>query len=256
MYTIAVANEKGGVAKTTTVISIGAAFAEMGLRVLMIDLDPQSTLYLAFGLDPAKTRRTIGEALMRPPHILPIERDTSVEGLHLVPASSSLSVLERFLPTQKDYEIILREALKSSTLDYDFILLDCPSFLGSLTLNALTAADLLLVPTQAEYFSILGLRNLMSVVRQVRAHNNPRLTYRLVLTMFDQRTRMHRMLRERLQTAFHGGMFETSIEIDTKIRESAYSGKPVLFYATTSRAAREYRSLAQEIYQYARQVES
>jgi chromosome partitioning protein len=158
-----------------------------------------------------------------------------------------MTLAERFLPIRGSYEQILRTALRSASWSYDFILLDCPPFLGATTINALTASDMLVMPTQAEFFSINALRNMMSMVRRVRAQGNPQLTYRLLLTMFDRRNRIHRTLSEQLRTTFGNGVLDTIIETDTRIRESAIAGMPIIFHSPKTRSANQYRALAQEM---------
>ncbi len=132
--------------------------------------------------------------------------------------------------------------------------MDCPPFLGAVTLNALTAADLLLVPTQAEFFSIYALRNLMNLVRRIRTQYNPRLTYRLLLTMFDRRNRIHRTMAEQLRASFTSGVMQTTIDTDTKLRESPIAGVPIIQHAPKSRSAQQYRALAQEIIEYVKET--
>lgn len=253
MITIAISNEKGGVAKTTTTVSLGSALAEIGQSVLVVDLDPQANLTLALGLDPRSATRTVADALLASATLQDIVVPTAAQRLELAPSNSHLSLIERSLPARSDFEHLLRSALEQRPAPYDFILLDCPPSLGALTLNAFVAANLLLIPTQAEYFSIYALRNLMGWVRQVRAQYNPGLTYRMLLTLYDRRNRTHRALREQLHASFNNGVLETTIEVDTKLRESPIAGLPILHYAPKSRAASQYRALAQEIIEYVKE---
>ena len=134
--------------------------------------------------------------------------------------------------------------------------MDCPPYLGSVTTNAFAAANMLLIPTQSEYFSIYALRNLMDRIKQTREQINPQLTYRLLLTLFDKRNKIHRVLREQLQQNFPSGMFENIINIDTKLRESAIAGTPIIYHASSSRAAKQYRALAQEIIKYVEETKN
>lgn len=249
-YIIAVANEKGGVAKTTTTLSAGAALAEAGLRVLAIDLDAQANLSLALGVEPETVKQSIANIMLDSVPLGSICRPTSIEGLSLAPANSEIGLAERFLPMRKNYELTLVNLLQRDSNAFDIVLLDCPPFLGAVTTSALTAADLLIIPTQPEYFSIYALRNMMAAIRRVRTQNNPRLTYRMLLTMHDRRNRTHRNLTEQLHDNFGAGLFETTIDIDTKLRESPIVGTSVLTHAPKSRAAVQYRALAQEILQH------
>jgi chromosome partitioning protein len=252
-YTIAIANEKGGVAKTTTTLSLGAALAENGQKVLIVDLDPQANLSMAIGVQVPKLQISIKHVLLENASPTTAIQQTSIENLFILPATHDLSQCEHLMPERSGYVMTLRKILKGLS-GYDAILLDCPPFLGAITFNALAAADLLLVPTQAEYFSIAALRNLMNTLRQVRAEFNPRLTYRLLLTMFDRRNRIHRTLSEQLRTSFSSGIMTTVIEIDTKLREAPISGVPINMHAPKSRAALQYRALAQEISEYAKET--
>lgn len=250
MYTIAFSNEKGGVAKTTTTVSLGACLAEAGRKVLAVDLDPQSNLTLALGVEPARVTHSAASVLM---HNLPLRQaiqPSSFANLDLIPGSSETSQSERYLPARDRYEYLLRDAVQQAALEYDFVLMDCPPALGAVTLNALVASNLLLIPTQAEFFSIYALKNLMNWVRRVRSDYNPHLTYRLLLTLFDRRNRIHRLLSEQLRGNFNNGVLETVIEVDTKLRESPIAGAPIIFHAPKSRAAAQYRALAQEIIAY------
>lgn len=250
-YIIALSNEKGGVAKTTSTLSLGAALVESGKEVLLIDLDAQANLTLALGVDPEKTRRSIANVLLESATAASVSRETGVPGLDLIPSNSEMGLAERFLPIRQNYETILRQALRDhGGLYYDYILIDCPPFLGAVTYNALLAADMLLMPTQPEFFSIHALRNMMALVRRVRGQSNPHLTYRLLVTMYDRRNKTHRTLSEQLRTSFSSGVLDTIIETDTKLRESPIVGLPIIYYAPKSRAASQYRALAQEIIQY------
>ncbi len=246
-YTIAIANEKGGVAKTTTAVSLAGALVETGLRVLVIDLDPQSNLTLALGHIPHKEEITIANVLLNSENIANAITHTQIENLDLVPSNSELGVAERFLPVRKNYDTILRNSL-GGFLDYDYIILDCPPALGAVTLNALTAANLLMIPTQAEYFSAYALKNMMSAIRQVRSQNNPGMIYRILITMYDMRNRAHRTLKDQLITTFgQDGLLTTIVEVDTKLRESPIIGVPIMHYISNTRSAMQYRALAEEL---------
>jgi chromosome partitioning protein len=246
-YTIAIANEKGGVAKTTSAVSLAGALVEMGLRVLVVDLDPQSNLTLALGHIPHQKEVTIANVLLNSENISNAIVETQIENLDLVPSNSELGVAERFLPVRKNYDTVLKTSL-GGFLDYDYIIFDCPPALGAVTLNALTAANLLIIPTQAEYFSAYALKNMMSAIRQVRSQNNPTMIYRILVTMYDTRIRAHRTLREQLITTFgQDGLLNTIVEIDTKLRESPIIGIPIMHYVSKSRSALQYRALAEEL---------
>ncbi len=243
---IAITNEKGGVAKTTTALSLGAALAETGKTVLMIDMDAQANLTLGAGIQPAKVRRGISDVLMNSDSITSVSKGTAIEGLDIIPSNANMGLAERFLPIRPDHERILSQAIRTLP-NYDYVLIDCPPSLGAVTMNAMTAANLVIIPTQPEYFSIYGLRGVLAAVRRVRSQSNPSLNYRVLITMLDRRNRIHLTLSEQLRTTFTNGVYTTVIEIDTKLRESNVVGMPITQYMPKSRSAFQYRALAQEL---------
>jgi len=243
---IAISNEKGGVAKTTTTLALGGALVNAGHETLVIDLDPQANLTLGLGIPPSKVRRSIADVLLNSASLLSVSRETTIPGLDLIPSNAEMGMAERFLPVRQNYEFILQGVL-SIPLSYEFVLMDCPPSLGAVTFNALTAADFALIPTQPEYFSAHGLRSLMAFIRKIRSQSNPDLAYYVLITMMDRRNRIHRALNEQLQATFGEGLLQTVIEIDTKVRESTIAGTPITHYNPQSRSAQQYRALAQEI---------
>lgn len=248
-HIIAIANEKGGVAKTTTVISLGGALAQTGREVLLIDLDTQANLSLGLGVDPTRVRRSIADVLLNSASLLSVSRETSIPGLDLVPANAEMGLAERFLPVRQNYDQILKNVLQKNAAisAYQYIILDCPPSLGAVTTNALTAADFVIAPTQPEYFSAYGLRSLMAAIRRVRSQSNPNLAYYILVTMLDRRNRIHRTMLEQLLATFGDGLLKTVIEIDTKLRESTVAGLPITHYYPKSRSAGQYSALAQEL---------
>jgi chromosome partitioning protein len=249
MQIIAVANEKGGVAKTTTVISLGGALVQAGFTVIMIDLDTQANLSLGLGLTPSKIRRSVADVLLNSASLLSVSRETNVEGLDIIPSNADMGLADRFLPVRQNYEQVLKSAIMNSPgiSAYHFILIDCPPSIGSVTTNALNAANVVIAPTQPEYFSAIGLRSLLSAIRRVRGQDNPELVYYVLITMMDRRNRIHRTMCEQLQTTFHEGLFNTVIEVDTKLRESTVAGLPITHFFPRSRSAHQYSALAQEL---------
>ena len=253
-YTIAISNEKGGVAKTTTTISLGAALAEAGQRVLMIDLDPQANLTLATGLETNAVSVSSSNILVEAAPLLSAKQQTEIENLDIIPAHPNIDSAEQYLPIRTNYSATLRRAIdNASPLPYEYILFDCPPFLGAITQNALSAANLLIIPTQAEFFSAYALRNMMGMIRRVRQESNPDLAYRILITMLDRRNRTHRNIEEQLKNTFGKGLFETIIEIDTKLRESPIAGLPITQYKPNSRGSQQYHVLAQELMEYAKE---
>jgi len=253
IYKIAMSNEKGGVAKTTSTLSLGAALAEMNLRVLLIDLDPQANLSLALGLETGESNLTSANVLLENAALRAAVRKTEIRNLDLIPSSFRIESAEQFLPMRTHYLTTLRSALEADPLPYDYILFDCPPALGAITLNALSAADLLIIPTQAEYFSAYALRNMMGTIRRIRQEVNPSLAYRILVTLLDRRNRTHRNIFEQLQNTFGQGVFTTVIEVDTKLRESPIAGVPITHYRPNSRGSQQYRVLAQELIEYAKE---
>jgi chromosome partitioning protein len=246
--TIAVSNQKGGVAKTTTCLSLGACLAQMGKIVLLVDLDPQANLTLSMGLKPEELRHTVDDALLGNTSLVSVSRETSIFGLDIVPASPSLVLLDKILYGRQGYEFYLRNGLDMMGQGfYDLVLMDCPPSFGTLTLNALTAADLLIVPTQCEYFAARSLRRVIELVKLVREKTNPNLIYRVLVTMFDRRNRISRLIFEQMQQRIPDVMFKTIIEVDVKLKESPAFGKPITLYAPNTRGAQQYGALATEL---------
>lgn len=248
MTTIAVGNQKGGVAKTTTCLSLGACLAEMGRTVLLIDLDPQANLTLSMGLKPEELRHTISEALLGNTSLVSISRESDVFGLDIVPASRELTVIDKVLYGRKNYEFFLRRKLDGMDKNsYDFVLIDCPPYFGVLTLNALTAADLLIIPVQCEYYAMYALRQTIELAKMVRERTNPWLDYRVLVTMYDQRNKISQLMLAQMQQKLDRLLYNTVIEIDTKLKESPVFGKPITLYEPRTRSAQQYRALAKEL---------
>ena len=252
-YVIAVANQKGGVGKTTTVISLGGALVEMGKEVLLVDLDAQANLTLSAGCDPAKVHGSIADILLNSANLYSVSRETTISGLDLVPANSEMELAERFLPIRQSYEYVLQKSIDGRGI-YDYILLDCPPSVGAVTLNALAAANLLIIPTQPEYFSAHALHSMLATARRVRSQFNPVLAYRILITLFDQRNRIHCEFSDQLHSTFKDNLFGTVIQLDTKLRESAVVGLPITHYFNRTRGTLQYRALAQELVEYVQEA--
>lgn len=249
-YVVAIANEKGGVAKTTTALSVGGALSQESPSILLVDLDPQANLTMSLGFQPNALRGSVADVLLSDRKLSEICRGTRVTGLSLAPSNHDIAMAERYLDVRDNYERILQDAVAHSP-DFDYVLLDCPPALGPLTQSALTAADLLIIPTQCEYFSAHAVREVLFLVRLIRERLNPLLRYRLLLTMVDRRNRIHRHLEEQIRRAFGRAVFDTAIEVDTRLREGPLFAKPISAYAPESRAAEQYALLAKELKSYA-----
>lgn len=252
-HIIAIANAKGGVAKTTTTLSLGASLAEMGRKVLLIDLDPHANLTLSLGFKPASFERTVAGLLLGNDDLNGAIIPTNFRDLELVPSNHELNLAEPHLLVRANYMMLLDATLKDSQ-SYDTIIIDCPPTTGTLTKNALAAADLLIIPTQPEYFSAHALRDMLNLILAIRQENNPKLRYRILLTMVDKRNRIHRSLAEQIRTAFNEAIYDIEIEIDTRLRESAILGQPINQYSPESRAAIQYRALAEETGHYSNEL--
>lgn len=259
-HTIAISNHKGGVAKTTTCLSLGACLAEMSLRTLVVDLDPQADLTLSVGLDADELKWTMADLLepvvdgtwtgsWRESPPVEVIQPTGFEGLDILPADPRLASIERFLYDLDDYEMILAQILSAWQEGYDYILLDCPPSLGAYTLMGLTAAQNVLIPIQCEYFAARRLERLLEVVDAVQERTNPGLSCLLLATMYDKRNRICRSVLEKLRINFPERLFETVIGVDTRLRESPALGEPIILYAPRTRASRQYRQLAHELHQ-------
>ena len=248
---IAVGSQKGGVGKTTTSISLGASLAEMDQKVLLIDLDPQAHLTFAFGLEPERLRSMILEVILGNVPLMDVVHNTSLPSLDLVPAGEGLAVLERRLYDRPEYEYLLKTALEQvKPKSYDVIIIDSPPSVGTLMLNALTAAELLIIPTQCEYYAVRSMRRVLQLVRLVRDKTNPALAYRVLITMFDRQNRLANVLREQLSGWLEDGLLETFIEVDPEIREAAAVRQPITQYAPQAFGAVQYRQLARELMNY------
>jgi chromosome partitioning protein len=251
-YVITVANQKGGVAKTTTVASLCGAMVGKSNRVLAIDLDAQSDLSLALGVNPSQVQVSSADILIKSVEMGSALCSTEIPGLDLIPSNNKMEEVERYLPMRQDFQHTLSKALHRffALYPYDVAIIDCPPALGSVTANALAAAELLIIPTQPEYFSTHALRNMMTAIRQARMNGNPKLIYRILITMRDLRNRVHRDFNEQLWLTFGEGLFRTVIDVDTKLRESSIAGLPINYYKAKTRSSLQYQALAQELTAY------
>jgi chromosome partitioning protein len=248
---IAICHQKGGVAKTTTALGLAAAFVERGIETLAIDLDPQANLTFNVGLEPAKAPYSAADVLTGKIPLSRASMESVLPGLEIVPSNAAMLDIARWLYGMPAYEHLLRRALaEDHRAAYGAVLLDCPPSVGPITINALTAADLLIIPTQCEYYSIQALTDLFELVNVVRHHTNPPLAYRLLVTMFDGRGKFHASMLEQLREYFADGMLQTIIGFDTKLREAQAAGRPITVHAPRSRGAEQYRQLAEELYSY------
>ena len=243
---IAVLNQKGGVGKTTTAINLGAYLAKAGKNVLVVDFDPQGNATSGLGFSKESIETTSYDILFRPGEIITAIQKTATPHLSLIGTNAGLAAAEVELVSKSERELLLKKAL--SGLDYDYVLIDCPPALGLLTINALTAADELLIPVQAEYYALEGLSQLLTVMQRVRQGLNTRLELLgVVVTMFDSRTSLSDQVYKELQKHFGDKLFKTIIPRNVRLAEAPSYGKPVSEHDKWSKGARAYKQLAKEV---------
>ncbi|GAC1668033.1 MAG: ParA family protein [Candidatus Dormibacteraceae bacterium] len=245
---IAVVNQKGGVGKTTTAINLSAALAELGHQTMLVDLDPQANSTSGLGLDPSRARSNVYHLLMGESEVQEVALPTGVPGLTLVPSHIDLAGAEIEMATLEEREMLLRKALSMPKSGIECVIIDCPPSLGLLTLNALTAATSMLIPTQCEYFALEGLRHLMYTHQLVRSSLNPKLVIAgIVMTQFDARTTLSWDVLESVRRSYPNEVLTTLIPRNVRISEAPSHGKSVIEYDPTCRGAVAYRALAKEL---------
>ncbi len=245
---VSVANQKGGVGKTTTTVSLAAALAGLGKSVVLIDMDPQANATTGVGVDFRALPLTVYEVLVQDVPMEDVVAPTTIRNLYCVPASLDLAGAEVELVSMLARETRLREAMKGIREDYDFLVIDCPPSLGLLTVNGLVAAEELLIPIQCEYYALEGLGALLRNVDLIRRSLNPGLAILgFVLTMYDARTRLAAQVVEDVREHFGPEVFRTVIPRSVRLSEAPSFGQPIEFYAPMSRGAIAYRELAKEV---------
>ena len=246
MITIAVTNQKGGVGKTTTTINLGAYLAKAGKQVLLIDLDPQGNATSGLAIDKkAVEQKTVYELLRGEATAVDIVLATEQKNLYILPTTTTLAASEIELVNAQGREFVLKHALLNLT--YDYILIDCPPSLSLLTINAMTAADKVLIPVQTEFYALEGLGQLIDVVQRVRASVNPHLEILgVVMTMFNSRTSLSTAVKEELTKHFGAKVFNTAIPRNVRLAEAPSYGKTIADHDKWSKGARAYKALAKE----------
>lgn len=250
-HIVAVANQKGGVGKTTTCINLAASLVERGARVLLVDIDPQGNASTGLGIGPDQRQMTSYDVIIEQASIADVVQQTEIEGLLICPGNADLASTDIELVTNEKRSFLLHDALRAHAIDalaLDYILIDCPPSLSLLTVNALIAADAVLIPLQAEFFALEGLSQLMLTIREVRQTANPGLRVEgVLLTMHDARNRLSLQVEADVRETLGELVFKTIIPRNVRLSEAPSFAKPVLTYDSNSRGSEAYRALALEI---------
>ncbi|MFW5967035.1 MAG: ParA family protein [Persicimonas sp.] len=244
---VAIANQKGGVGKTTTSVNLAACLADEGCRVLLLDMDPQGNATSGLGIERGRLEHSTYDLLMGEIGLDELAMPSGVNNLTLIPSTTDLAGAEIELVSHATREYRLRDELRASELDFDFVIVDCPPSLGLLTINALAAADTVLVPIQAEYYALEGVGMLNETIELVQDYLNPRLTWEgVLLTMYDGRTNLSEQVAEEVERHFGDLVFETVIPRNVRLSEAPSYGQSIIEYDRSSRGAKTYRAFARE----------
>ena len=245
---IAIANQKGGVGKTTTSVNLSACLAHVGKKVLLIDTDPQGNATSGVGINKGDVQKCIYDILIDDADFHEVILTTKVENLDIIPATISLAGAEIELVSTISREVRMKHAIQGVKEQYDYIIIDCPPSLGLLTINALTASDSILIPVQCEYYALEGLSQLLSTIRLVQKHLNEHLTIDgVLLTMFDARTNLGIQVIEEVKKYFQDKVYRTIIPRNVRLSEAPSHGEPIIVYDSRSRGAEVYLELAKEV---------
>lgn len=248
MKSIAFCNQKGGVGKTTSAVNLAAALAGMGKKILLIDMDPQGNAGSGLGVNKYRVEKSVYHALIGEVTLKSIVRKTDIENLFIAPSNRDLIGAELELVSAFAREVKLKNALAEIVDDYDMVLIDCPPSLNLLTVNALTAADSMIIPVQCEYYALEGISELVHTIDLLKTNLNPDLQIGgIILTMFDSRNNLSHQVKSEVQTHFKEKVFETVIPRSVKLSESPSHGKPIQLYDAKSKGAETYQALAGEI---------
>lgn len=245
---IAMANQKGGVGKTTTAINLGAAFAIAEKKVLLVDLDPQANSTTGLGFDKRGIEKDIYSILVGDHSVQDVVLNSGLQFLKIIPSSRNLARFEFEIISEDDNHLYLKRILAEISSQFDYIIIDSPPSLGLLTINALTASDSVLIPIQTEYYALEGLSDLMNTITRIQEHFNPRLEIKgILLTMVDERTNLSRQVGEEIRAYFKSKVYHAIIPRNVRISEAPSFGKPIQLYDIKSAGSMAYMSLAKEM---------
>lgn len=251
-HTIAVLNQKGGVGKTTTTLNVAAYLAKAGRSVLIVDADPQANATSGLQIDKYSLEHTLYDLLFQKTELSKTICPSNLENLHIVPSNADLAAAEIDMVSSQNREALLKNSLKTASFDY--VLIDCPPALGLLTVNALVAANSVLIPVQAEFYALEGLSQLLAVIQQVRQGLNPDIDLLgVALTMYDTRTSLSAQVKQELEKHFGDKLFETIIPRNVRLAEAPSYGRTILEHDKWSKGARAYKHLTQEVIRRAEQ---
>jgi len=259
-YVIAVFHHKGGVGKTTAAINLGACFAELQQETLIIDLDPSANLTSGVGIRPANVRHSIADVLLGNETLVNVSQPTEIPRLDIIPTNNDMQTVAKFFTLRSRYEHLLRKniaALISTPKEpdqpskaYKWVIMDCPPSVGPLVITAIIAANLLIIPIKCEYYSLQNLKIMFEIINTVRHKYNPNLSFRLLISLSDQRDNMQTRIMDEVRKFYGPAMFDTVISYDNKLGYSQIYGKSIIEYAPKSLATEQFRALAQEIINY------